>query len=64
MGSLALLQGIFPTQELNRGLLHRRWILYQLSYQGNPKEGSSLLIVTAKILGLLLIGSAWLQTNP
>ena len=31
-GSLSLLQGIFPTQELNRGLLHCRWILYQLSY--------------------------------
>ena len=27
-----LLQGIFQTQELNRGLLHCRWILYQLSY--------------------------------
>ena len=34
MGSLSLLQGIFPTQESNRGLLHCRWILYQLSYQG------------------------------
>ena len=34
VGSLFLLQGIFPTQELNRGLLHCRWILYQLSYQG------------------------------
>ena len=32
-----LLQQIFPTQELNRGLLHFRWILYQLSYQGSPK---------------------------
>ena len=29
-----LLQGIFPTQESNWGLLHCRWILYQLSYQG------------------------------
>ena len=36
MGSLSLLQGIFLTQELNRDLLHRRWILYQLSYQGRP----------------------------
>ena len=27
MGSLSLLQGIFPTQELNWGLLHCRWIL-------------------------------------
>ena len=32
--SLSRLQGIFPTQELNWGLLHCRWILYQLSYQG------------------------------
>ena len=31
MGSLSLLQGIFPTQGLNPGLLHYRWILYQLS---------------------------------
>ena len=35
VGSLSLLQGIFLTQELNRGLLHCRWILYQLSYQAN-----------------------------
>ena len=34
VGSLSLLQWIFPTQELNLGLLHCRWILYQLSYQG------------------------------
>jgi len=31
VGSLSLLQGIFPNQESNRGLLHCRWILYQLS---------------------------------
>ena len=36
MGSLSLLQWIFPTQESNQGLLHCRWILYQLSYQGSP----------------------------
>ena len=36
VGSLSLLQGIFPTQESHRGLLHCRWILYQLSYQGSP----------------------------
>ena len=36
VGSLPLLQGIFPTQELNQGLLHCKWILYQLSYQGRP----------------------------
>ena len=32
MGNLSLLQRIFPTQDL----LHCRWILYQLSYQGSP----------------------------
>ena len=30
----SLLQGIFRTQESNRGLLHCRWILYHVSYQG------------------------------
>ena len=38
VGSLSLLQGIFLTQESNRGLLHHRQILYQLSYQGSPKR--------------------------
>ena len=33
VGSLSHLQCIFPTQELNQGLLHCKWILYQLSYQ-------------------------------
>ena len=37
VGSLSLLQQIFPTQELNWGLLHCRWIPYQLSYQGSLK---------------------------
>ena len=36
VGSLSLLQGIFLTQESNKGLLHYRWIIYQLSYQGSP----------------------------
>ena len=36
MGNLSLLQGIFPTQGSNPGLLHCRWVLYQLSYQGSP----------------------------
>ena len=35
VGSLSLLQQIFPTQESNWGLLHCRQILYQLSYQGS-----------------------------
>ena len=36
VGILSLLQGLFPTQELNWGLLHCRQIFYQLSYQGSP----------------------------
>ena len=35
VGSLSLIQGIFPIQGLNPGLLHGGWILYQLSYQGS-----------------------------
>ena len=36
MGSLSILQGIFPTQGLNPGLPHCRRILYQLSHKGSP----------------------------
>ena len=36
VSSLSLLQENFPTQELNQGLLHCKWILYQLNYLGNP----------------------------
>ena len=37
VGSLSLLQWIFPAQKLNRGLLHYRQILYQLSHQGSSR---------------------------
>ena len=37
VGSLSLLQGIFPTQGSNPGLLHCKWILYQLSHKGSPR---------------------------
>ena len=36
VGRLSILQGTFPTQESNLGLLHCRQVLNQLSYQGNP----------------------------
>ena len=36
VGSHFLLQGIFPTQGSNLGLLHCRQILYQLSYEEIP----------------------------
>ena len=35
VGCHALLQGIFPTQGSNPGLLRGRRLLYQLSYQGS-----------------------------
>ena len=38
VGSLFLLQGIFPIQGLNPSLLHCRWIPYQLSHKGSPKS--------------------------
>ena len=36
VGSLSLLQGIFPTQGSNPGLPHCRQILYQLGHKGTP----------------------------
>ena len=37
VGSLSLLQGIFPTQGLNSGLPHCRRLLYQLCHKGSPR---------------------------
>ena len=37
VGSLSLLQGIFPPQGSNPGLPRCRQILYQLSHQGSPR---------------------------
>ena len=41
VGCHALLQGIFPSQGSNPGLLDSSQILYQLSYQGSTKMGLS-----------------------
>ena len=38
VGSLSLLQGIFPTQRSNPSLRRCRRILNHLSHQGSPKE--------------------------
>ena len=56
VGCRALLQGIFPTQESNWGLLHCRQILYQLSYQGSPK-------ICIHILYVSIICKAYLYTS-
>ena len=37
VGSLSLLQGIFPTQGSNPNLPHCRQILYQLNHKGSPR---------------------------
>jgi len=37
VGSLSLLQGVFPIQGLNPGLPHCKRILYWLSHQGDPR---------------------------
>ena len=54
VGCHALFQWIFPTQESNWGLLHCRWILYQLSYQGSPNCCVGHLIII-KLEGLYSI---------
>ena len=70
----ALLQGIFPTQGLNPGFLHCRWILYYLSHQGSLiflmgffflSSQSSLIFIlfggiyTSLLLGLFSSYSKW-----
>ena len=45
VGSHSLLQGIFPTQGSNLGLLHWRQILYHMSYQGNPYKGKYFMFL-------------------
>ena len=64
MDSLSLFQRIFPTQESNQGLLHCRWILYQLSYQGSPRTpaGLSKLSHTRYLLCVLKVEYSRTQT--
>ena len=52
--SHSLLQGIFPTQGLNLGLLHCRQILYHLSHQGSPKFQKGLSIHSQRLRLFLL----------
>ena len=62
VGSCSLLQGIFPTQVSNPGLLHCKRILYQLSHQGSPGDTVS----DHQILNMFLYISqhcTWLETS-
>ena len=56
VGSLSLLWGIFPTQELNWDLLHCRWLLYQLSYEGSPSQLNTLLNILPPLFKLVDAG--------
>ena len=47
-GSHSLLQGIFPTQQSNPGLLHCRRIPYHLSHQESPQKGQQFKNLTLK----------------
>ena len=60
VSTLSLLQQIFQTQESNQGLLHYRWILYQLSYQGNLE-----LQISYSLRGVLskAYSIPWMQTH-
>ena len=57
MGSLSLLQRIFPTQVSSKDLLHYRQILYQLSYRGSPwiqkQIGSWIFLICESVSALL-----------
>ena len=57
VGCLFLLQGVFPTQESNLGLLHCRHIVYHLSLQGSPQtyiNGHKNTIVSCIQPGLVI----------
>ena len=54
VGCHALLQGIFPIQESNWGLLHGRRILFQLSYQESPCLSAG---------GFKVTSGPWVQTS-
>ena len=68
VGSLSLLQQIFPTQGLNPGLPHCRWILYQLSCQSTVDSGLVFLFViclyTTLCINYYAIGNVKIQAKP
>ena len=45
-----MVQGIFPTQGLNLGLPHCKWILYHLSHQGSPTYTSLYYQVNSSMI--------------
>ena len=66
MGCCFLLQGIFPTQGWNLGLLHCRRILYHLSHQGSQPVicqpfGNCLIYKCSSLLIRLTVALTFLQ---
>ena len=60
VGSLSLLLGNFLTQESNQGLLHCRWIPYQLNHQGIlVVSGGYSLVVFCRLLIVASRCRAW-----
>ena len=57
MGCLAPLQGIFPTWGLNLHLLHRRWILYHLSYHSCSLNSLLRILTLLNLYATLFIFS-------
>ena len=59
VGSLSLLQGVFPTQESNQHLLHCRQILYHMNYQGRlwEKERNKQLFILFPSYSFLILHS-------
>ena len=62
VGSLSLLQWIFPTQKLNQGLLHCMRILYQLIYEGRPY--SSCIWYSVQFSSVQSLSRVWLFATP
>ena len=57
----SLLQGIFPTQGWNLGLLHCRQILYHLNHQGSPNSEEVLAFNLDQFVRHQFMSPSWLS---
>ena len=64
VGCHFLLQGIYPTQGSNPGLLHYRQILYQLSYKGSPHRLKQYRFQTRTGFGMPAVEERELEEKP
>ena len=62
VGSPSFLQEIFLTQESNQGVLHCRWILYQLSSQGSPLLSGTRLKILKAVSSIFTFFKSFLKT--